>query len=504
MTKYILRVIVIWVVSAFFSACAPLYFKSLPPPATVTKIDSIDTFLGRDMWYGIVFNGEKVGFSHFVVTAYSTSRYRIQSETHLLIRFLGLKKRVNMVSEDIVSSDLSLQSFHYRQTIDEGTTDLKGEVKNGELGIGITTPSSTSEVKLPVTSNIYPTSIINLYPPLHGMSPGAQFTYQVFEPQTMAIYEVIQRVVGYEFSPKLGVTEALKIETEMEGYSVTTWINKNGETEMELGMGGVLITYREDEHEAKKFLVEASLSKKDLAWDFSLIKTSIPISCPREAVSLTVAISGIPPDFIPPSGPMQEVTIGDPAGTIIRLNREIQARDTHLSESEQRLYLASTPQIEAHHREIQKLAHDLTTHARDDREKVTALVTWVAREIADEPVDSFSALEVLKKKRGECQAHAILYTALARAANIPTRLVGGLVYMKDAGFLYHSWAESYAGGWIPVDPTFGQIPIDATHIKLVQGHDWSSFLPLGNLVGHIAVDILNYQCPSPTETTHEK
>ena len=71
-------------------------------------------------------------------------------------------------------------------------------------------------------------------------------------------------------------------------------------------------------------------------------------------------------------------------------------------------------------------------------EKVDRLVPWVATEVKDEAVDSFSAVEVLHTRKGECQAHAMLYTAMARAAGIPTRLAGGLVYMEGMGFLYHS------------------------------------------------------------------
>jgi len=74
--------------------------------------------------------------------------------------------------------------------------------------------------------------------------------------------------------------------------------------------------------------------------------------------------------------------------------------------------------------------------------KVERLSEWVAKEIKDEAVNSFSALEVLHSRKGECQAHTMLYTALARACGIPTRIVGGLVYMEGLGFLYHSWAEA--------------------------------------------------------------
>jgi transglutaminase-like putative cysteine protease len=43
---------------------------------------------------------------------------------------------------------------------------------------------------------------------------------------------------------------------------------------------------------------------------------------------------------------------------------------------------------------------------------------------------------------------------------------------ENGGFYYHAWPEVYLGEsqkWVPVDPTFGQFPADASHVKLVEG-----------------------------------
>ena len=66
--------------------------------------------------------------------------------------------------------------------------------------------------------------------------------------------------------------------------------------------------------------------------------------------------------------------------------------------------------------------------------------------------------------------------------------------MEGMGFFYHSWAKSYAGWWIAVGLTFNRIGVDATHVKLVGGHDWASLLSLGKFVGQIKVNIIKYAC----------
>jgi transglutaminase-like putative cysteine protease len=80
-------------------------------------------------------------------------------------------------------------------------------------------------------------------------------------------------------------------------------------------------------------------------------------------------------------------------------------------------------------------------------EQIARLLNWIHTNIERAPVDSSSALDVLRTKQAECQGHAYLYTAFARSLGIPTRLINGLVYSEQfKGFLYHSWAESFVDG----------------------------------------------------------
>ena len=130
-------------------------------------------------------------------------------------------------------------------------------------------------------------------------------------------------------------------------------------------------------------------------------------------------------------------------------------------------------------------------------EIINRLVGWIQANIQKSPVDVFSALDVLETKKAECQGHAYLYTAFARALGIPTRVVNGLAYSEELkGFLYHSWNESLIGGtWLSVDPTFGQVGVDATHIKLLEGESTAELMPLVDIVGRIRATILSLEAP---------
>jgi hypothetical protein len=94
---------------------------------------------------------------------------------------------------------------------------------------------------------------------------------------------------------------------------------------------------------------------------------------------------------------------------------------------------------------------------------------WVHDNLEQTPLVSVpSALDVLATRRGDCTEHALLATALLRAAGIPARVAVGLAHSEGA-FGYHAWVEYWHDGWRTMDPTWGQLPADLGHIRLVAG-----------------------------------
>jgi hypothetical protein len=127
---------------------------------------------------------------------------------------------------------------------------------------------------------------------------------------------------------------------------------------------------------------------------------------------------------------------------------------------------------------ITKLANEITLNCQSFDEKVSKLVSFVDRYIEDDlNAEPLSVLDILRIKKGDCTEHALLFTALARAAKIPAREVGGMIYMGDdaQAFGGHQWNEVVINGeWIPVDAAFGETDINNTHI-LLKDDDFSSF-----------------------------
>jgi transglutaminase-like putative cysteine protease len=131
--------------------------------------------------------------------------------------------------------------------------------------------------------------------------------------------------------------------------------------------------------------------------------------------------------------------------------------------------LAATTEIPVNHPKVVSLAKEAVSGADTTAEKVARLVRFVQLYIEDDlSAEPLTLLDVIVRRKGDCSEHALLFTALARALRIPCRMVAGLVYGGDTlrAFSPHAWNEVVVNGqWIPVDPTWGQTTIDATHLR---------------------------------------
>ena len=127
---------------------------------------------------------------------------------------------------------------------------------------------------------------------------------------------------------------------------------------------------------------------------------------------------------------------------------------------------------------------------RDARAAAEKLNRWVYDSLKKEVTFSVpNAVQVLRTRRGDCNEHTQLYVALARAVGIPARIATGLAYVRGK-FYYHAWPEVWLGDWVPVDPTFGQFPADAAHLRFVIG-GLSKQAELLRLIGNLQIAVVD-------------
>jgi hypothetical protein len=151
--------------------------------------------------------------------------------------------------------------------------------------------------------------------------------------------------------------------------------------------------------------------------------------------------------------------------------------------------IRSEPLIQATDPQIRELARRIRGNDRDARVVAERINKWVHDSIADRiTVGVPNALEVLKNRVGDCNEHTQLFVALARAVGIPARVAAGLAYL-DGKFYYHAWPEVLLKDWVAVDPTFGQFPADAAHLRFTLG-GLGRQTELLRLMGNLQIDVL--------------
>jgi len=448
---------------------------------------------GQEYWTGIVFNGEKIGFSHFRLEPAhdEPGQIDITSEAVFSLKFLMVDKRFSLKAYDRVSADLTMASFRYDYDMDGSVLHITGQMVGDSLKTRVDASGEILEQALPASGPVYPSSVLYLYPAVQGLRVGRTYEYLVYDGETRGISPVRQEVLALEESDLFDGT-GFKVKTVMHGQEATAWLDEAGRPLLETALGGVMISGLESESRAMAYLVRSSINKSEALLDFSLIRTEKVLENPRQVAFLEVVLSGVEDGPKIPSDQHQQCSLEN--GSLmcrIDAGNRVPAHDCR-GAGDMSPFLGSSVAVPVASARIRTLAATIVHPDDDPCGRVQAILKWIGEHIEKEPVDVFSALDVLERGKAECQGHAMLYAALARAADLPTRVVNGIVYSAEhGGFLYHTWAESCVGGaWVSVDPTFGQAMADATHIKIVEGETPEDLMPLVGMIGKIRARIL--------------
>jgi len=468
------------------AGCAGQYFQDagVPPAAPQHRLAE---WPWQEYWTGIVFNGNKIGYAHVQVRPApgAGEAFEIAGDSAFRLRFLGYDKRIALRARDRVKADFALESFEYAYHIDGSDLALAGERRDGVLRVKVTNAGRSSEQVLPATETVYPASAISMIPVLRGLVPGAEYRYTVYLGESQRLAEVQQRVERYERSP-LFEGEAWKVTTELAGLQTTTWIDRLGRPVLEIGLAGVIIAGLEDEQRAKRDLARATLKQDEALLDLALIRTATPIAAPRTATSVRLAIRSPAVGTLPQGDPRQDCRVVEGGAECVLRSAPAPAGPPEPA------YLRASVAVPSADARIRELAASIVAGKPAGREQVQAMLDWIGRNIRKSPADVFSALDVLATGQAECQGHAYLFAALARASGIPTRVANGLVYSGElGGFAYHAWNESLIDGqWIAVDPMFGQVEADATHLRLLYGENLGELTPLAAWIGTTRIEVL--------------
>jgi transglutaminase-like putative cysteine protease len=325
---------------------------------------------------------------------------------------------------------------------------------------------------------------------MKGAAPGKLFRVQMLDVEGVKVKEVKVRVKGVETLPDGG--RALHLLNDLfPMVDNDIWVDPAGNTIRESVRDGLVETRTETEESARRFIAEAALSRRDMILDFSLVRVEPPLLNAASISRLTLEVDGIPQSMPLVEGGGQEAR-RLPDGKVIFTLEPGRPNGAPADQATLKRFLEPTDRLPADQPDIVARAKEVLGGEPEPRKRMEKLIRWVSAYVEDAVTDAPSPLDTLKSRKGNCQAHARLYASLARAAGLPTRFVSGIVNLEGKGFLYHSWAESYVdGAWIQVDPTFDQVPADATHVKFVEGESTEEMAAIAGVVGRIRARVVN-------------
>lgn len=462
-------------------------------------------------FYVVRMDGTAIGYSSARFDTLPDG-YRFEDQTLLEIPALGDVQRATTRSRVDLDEVLTLRSFEFSLSSGIGAFRAAGSLDaDSVLDVRIDAGGDQQRSRLEVPRDV----LLDAAVPLRlaasgGLQVGREYTVSVFDPSAMDQRNVVLRVaaadtfividsVRYEpdtrtFTPTVYDTvPSWRLDQEIAGATVETWVDEDGQVVRATSPLGFEIERTVFELARGEF-EEARRSPGRRAGYGSVIESTAIASnadlsdvafTPRLAVRLrNVELEG----FDLPGG-RQELR-----GDTLIITREGAMRATYslpwTGGGAAAAELAASPLIQKDDPAIVRAAREVTRGTSDPAEAARLLNEWVYEALDKEITLSVpSARQVLDARQGDCNEHTVLYVAMARALGLPARTAVGVVHV-DGRFYYHAWPEVWLGeDWYAVDPTLGQVPADASHLRFLIG-GLARQVELVRLIGRLQLEVV--------------
>jgi hypothetical protein len=459
-------------------------FAARPRPLST---DAGDRARPRESWMNIIQNNRKIGFAHSRLQPTDTG-YELEEKVAMRINTMGMIQDLHLQTRSRLNWDLVLERFEFGIESGRFRFSAQGEASGGVLSVRTEAAGDRRSIEIPVQKGITPAATVIDALAMAELTPGNRYTFDVFDPAALAQIPVLVEVIGPEDVPVMGQRiPATKVTMNFRGMIQTAWIGPNGDLLKERGLLGMRLekTSRADA------LDDLGLAASQDLTELASITPNRPISNPEALEVLRVAIGGATTEGLQLPGGRQRVSDG-----VLTVRREsLEELPDELTEQRlpalERAYLRPEPFIQSDHARIRAQVRSIlgdTSHL-PPLLKTRRLMDWIRANIERRPVLSLpDAVATLDNRMGDCNEHAVLFAALARAAGIPARVEAGVVYLRGK-FYYHAWNLLYLGRWVTADALFDQLPADVTHIRFVTGSMQQS-LDLAGLLGKLSIAIL--------------
>lgn len=420
-----------------------------------------------------------------------------------------------------LSRALTMQKFTFTLDSDVGTFRASGAMRSDstlEVTIDSGSGPQTSQYRLsepPVFSSVLPIRVA-----MGGeLTVGRSLRTSVFDPSTLGTRVVEMRVLEHD---TLVVPDTAKLDPASDrwtathydsipvwkiaqvygGVSIESWVDADGRTikassplgfSMEKTEYELALQARDDERAALASGRAGSALDEDVILS-TAVASNVDLGEATRYRELRFRLSGVDLSGFQLDGGRQTLR-GD---TLVVRREDFEAiapgyvlpykkMDLSAELSPEPLIQSDDPRIRASARQMTAAA---ASFGLEPRQAAAALTHGIHGMLKKEITISVpSAVQVLESKRGDCNEHTVLFVAMARALGLPARTAVGLVYLRGS-FYYHAWPEVWLGQWVAMDPTFDDVPADATHIRFVIG-GLAEQVEIVRLIGNLKIDVVS-------------
>jgi transglutaminase-like putative cysteine protease len=464
------------------------YFK----PTAMLLAEGARGLAPGSYYYVVRMNGAAIGFARSRFDTLSTG-YVFEDNIILDVPALDTTHRAIAATRIELGPSLQLTEFAFDLTSEIGRFNVVGTMQ----------PDTTLELELKAGGRAQKSRVkadrmlmLDAAVPLrlaaaNQLQVGKSYTVRVFDPSTMADRESTLSITARDtiivpdsakwddgkqhfVATRYDTIPVWRVEQSVGTIKVGNWIDEDGhlvKAESPLGFTLERTAFELADQEWKKSVgSRAYASGYGAVIEQTAIASNVDVSDVASSNRLRVRLRGVELEGFDLAGGRQRLngdtlTIMRESGNAMRATYALPYRGGGEAAQE----LESTPLIQADDPQIRAMARRIVGNTTDPLEASRRINDWVYRNLKKDITLSVpSALQVLEARQGDCNEHTVLYVALARAVGLPTRTAVGLVNVRGR-FYYHAWPEVYLNGWVAVDPTLGQYPADASHLRFLIG-----------------------------------
>jgi hypothetical protein len=426
-------------------------------PSTLPAVAAEHVAPGEE-WFGIYQGERKIGWGRRR-TRPTSDGVRVVDASRLRLAVLGAPQDVRTRLVADTDDALGLRRFRFQLRAGGHRFGARGRVAGARLVVRYGTGGRPKRLVVPLDGAVRLSTALRPRIAAAAPPPGTRFVDEILSPMTLRHEPVTITVEAHE---DVAGAPAVRLREEVAGVASHAWLARDGRVLREEGLLGVTLVAE------PRRLARAGLDAAGPPLDLATV-ARIPVDgdlpAPRETRALTLRLGGDAAGLVPELPPRQRRD-----GDRLRIVREVvPSGAAALVPAPDATDLAPSPFVASDDPAIVARATSIVGDATDPVARARRLVDWVHAHVTPEPVASVpDARTVLRTLRGDCNEHAVLLAALARAAGIPARVVAGVVW-SDGAFLYHAWNVFWLGAWVSADATLGQLPVDATHVALLEG-----------------------------------